>query len=282
MAKTYYITYEPDNSLKKGYLVLVKEVFSELYANRWLTLQLMRRDFLGIYKQSALGLIWALLVPLASIATFVLLNRSGIFSAGIINAPYPIYAIVGVAQWQIFSAGLLNASSSLVNAGSMVTKINFSKKSLVLASLSQPFFFFIVQFSAALILMGLYSFHPHTFVFLIPLFVIPIMLLTLGLGFLVSLVNAVVRDAGSIMIVFMTFGMFLTPILYAKPDYGLLATITTYNPMYYLIQAPRELILTGKTTLLQPYFVSFGLSLIIFFVCLMAFHLTETRVAERV
>ena len=131
------ITYEPDNSLKKGYLSIFGEIFHELKNNRWLTFQLFKRDFFAMYKQSFIGILWAVIIPIISVGTFIILNRSGVFTIGDIDVPYPIFAILGMAFWQLFSTGLIASSSSLVKAGQMIAKINFSKKSLVLASLGQ-------------------------------------------------------------------------------------------------------------------------------------------------
>ena len=275
-------TYEPDNSLKKGYLSIFKEIFCEIIKNRWLTYQLFKRDFFAIYKQSFIGVLWALIIPLVSVGTFILLNRSGIFSIGNINVPYPIYAILGMAFWQLFSTGLIASSNSLVKAGSMITKINFSKKSLVIASVGQSFVSFLIQLTLVIILFIYYKIAPSTAILLIPLFMIPIMLLTLGLGFIFSLLNGIVRDIGNILSILMTFLMFLTPILYAKPTTGILARITNYNPFYYLTSVPRELVLTGVITEWKGFIISSVISIFIFIICLVVFHLTETRVAERI
>ena len=275
-------TYEPDNSLKKGYLSIFSEIYNEFKKNRWLTYQLFKRDFFALYKQSFIGVLWAFIIPLVSVGTFILLNRSGIFSIGDINVPYPIYAILGMAFWQLFSTGLITSSNSLVKAGSMITKINFSKKSLVIASAGQSIVSFLIQLILVIILFIYYKIAPSTAILLVPLFMIPIMLLTLGLGFIFSLLNGIVRDIGNILSILMTFLMFLTPILYAKPSTGILARITNYNPLYYLTSVPRELVLTGVVTEWKGFIISSVISIFIFIICLVVFHLTETRVAERI
>jgi lipopolysaccharide transport system permease protein len=275
-------TYEPDNSLKKGYLSIFREIVNEFKKNRWLTYQLFKRDFFTLYKQSFIGVLWAFIIPLVSVGTFILLNRSGIFSIGEINVPYPIYAILGMAFWQLFSAGLINSSNALVKAGSMIVKINFSKKSLVIASAGQSIVSFLIQLTLVIILFIYYKITPSPAILLIPLFLIPIMLLTLGLGFIFSLLNGVVRDIGNVLSILMTFLMFLTPILYAKPSAGFLSRITNNNPLFYLTSVPRELVLTGSVTEWKGFIISCVISIFIFVVCLVVFHLTETRVAERI
>jgi len=275
-------TYEPDNSIKKGYISLWKEIIWELTHNKWLTFQLFKRDFFSIYKQSLIGIFWAFIVPVVSVGTFIILNRSGIFEFGEIEVPYPIYAILGMAFWQLFSTGLITASNSLVKAGSMLVKINFSKKSLVFSSVTQSLIPFIVQILLVFILFFVYDVFPNITIFLFPLLMIPIFLLTLGLGFILSLFNSVVRDISTALSVLMTFLMFLTPVLYAKPKIGALAPLTKFNPLYYLVSIPRELILQGTMGEWKGYLLSAGFSFLIFVVGLVIFHLTETRITERI
>lgn len=275
-------TYEPDNSLKKGYLSIFSEIFNELKKNRWLTYQLFKRDFFAVYKQSFIGVLWALIIPLVSVGTFIVLNQSGVFTIGEIHVPYPIYAILGMAFWQLFSAGLIASSNSLVKAGPMIAKINFSKKSLVIASTGQAIVSFLIQFVLVGILFVYYWIAPSIAILLVPLTIIPIMLLTLGLGFILSLLNGIVRDIGNILSILMTFLMFLTPVLYAKPTTGILATVTNYNPLYYMVSVQRELVLMGTISEWKGFLITSIISCIVFIICLVAFHLTETRVAERI
>ena len=276
------ITYEPDNSLKKGYLSIFSEIRNEFKVSKWLTYQLFKRDFFAIYKQSFIGILWALIIPLVSVGTFIVLNSSGIFSIGDIDVPYPIYAILGMAFWQLFATGLVACSNSLVKAGSMISKINFSKKALVIAATGQSIVSFLIQFALVGMLFLYYGIAPNMAILLIPIFILPIMFLTLGLGFIFALLNGVMRDIGNMISMLMTFLMFLTPILYAKPTSGILVPITNYNPLYYLVSAPRSLILQGIIPEWEGFLVASLFSIIIFGICLIVFHLTETRVAERI
>ncbi|MCC6347511.1 MAG: ABC transporter permease [Nitrospirales bacterium] len=275
-------TYEPDNSLRKGYLSVFGEIVTELRENRWLMYQLFRRDFLALYKQSLLGALWAFIAPLAGMALFLLLNRSGIFLVGEIEAPYPLYAVLGLSFWQLFATGIVAGSNSLVKAGSMILQINFSRKSLVLASSGQAAVSFLIQFALVLALFALYGIAPGIGILAVPLAVIPIMLLTLGMGFISALLNALVRDTGTVLSMLVTFLMFLTPVLYTKPKDGLLLRITEYNPLYYLVSGARDLVLTGALAEQEGYFLSALFSVGVFLAGLVVFHLTETRITERI
>jgi len=275
-------TYEPDNSLKRGYISIFRQIFFELKQNRWLTYQLFKRDFVSSYKQSFLGVLWAIILPLFTIAIFIGLNRSGILNIGDIGAPYSIYALLGMAFWQFFSTGLVACSNSLVNAGPMILKINFSKKSLVIAAAGKAIVPFIIQIIMVCILFVGYGRTPSILGLLVPVFIIPLILFTIGLGFFASLLNGVMRDIGNIISILLTFLMLFTPVLYAKPRIGMLATLTKYNPLYYLVSTPRDLLLKGLTPEWKGFLIVCFISIFLFIGCLFVFHLTETRVAERI
>jgi lipopolysaccharide transport system permease protein len=289
------VTYLPDNSLRRGYLSLFGDIVRELAENRYLTFQLFKRDVFAFYKQSLLGAFWIVFVPLITVGTFVLLRGSGVVEAGQIDAPYPVYAVIGVAIWQLFSAGLVAGANSLVLGGEMISRINFSKKALVIAAMGRTIVSFVVLLVLAVVLFAVYvsagwAWSPSAALLLVPLSLLPTLLLTVGLSFYLALLNGVVRDIGTMLSMVVTFLMLLTPVLYERPRPGpdagsmahLLADITEYNPMYYLVAAPRELVLEGAVVDVRGFAAACVFSVVVFGVALVSFHLTETRIAERI
>ena len=276
------VVYGPEDSLKKGYLPIFLEILEELRESRWLIWQLFKRDFSIMYKQTFLGIFWPFILPIFSIGTFVILNHSGLFLLGPMNVPYPIYAVLGMVFWQLFSTGLLTTSQSLVLADQMLTKIYFSKKSLVIASFGRIFPPFIIHMTVICILLAFYKIKLSLTILYIPLVLIPLLLLTLGLGFILSLMQSISRDVGNILPMFLTFLMFLTPVLYVAPTDGLLTRIAKMNPVYYFIETARDLVLTGTIHQLGGFIISTVISVGIFIGCLLIFHLAETRIVERI
>jgi lipopolysaccharide transport system permease protein len=279
---TNLVTYEPDNAIKQGYLKVFFRIFQEIACNRWLIYQLFKRDFLATYKQSLFGVLWAVIIPVISVSTFVALDQSGVLNTGSTKAPYPVFAVSGIALWQLFAAGLVSGANSLVKAGPMVAKINFSKKSLVIAATGQAFVAFGVQVSFLLLLFPIYGWNLHVAILFLPVLVIPTWLLTLGLALIFAILNGIVRDIGNAISIFVTFLMLMTPVLYVKPDSGFLDVFSRYNPMFYLVNFPRDLILFGESSLALGFFWSAALSGVTFLACVLVFHLTESRVAERI
>lgn len=276
------VTYEPEDAIRRGYLSLLREISRELTGNRWLLQQLFKREVVGTYKQSLLGIAWLVLTPLASVGTFLLLDTSGVIDVGRIAAPYPVFAILGMAFWQLFATGLVACTQSLVGAGDMVAKIRFSRKSLVIAAMGRGVVAFAVQLILVAVLFLYYGLVPKAGILLMPLIALPLVGLTLGLGFLFSLLNVVARDVGNILATLLTFLLFLTPVLYQKPESGFLSTLSDWNPLHHLVVAGRDLALTGGLS--QPsYFAAASAFAVFVFVCgTVVFHVTETRLAERV
>jgi lipopolysaccharide transport system permease protein len=275
------IIYEPDRPIKQGFTAFWKEIFHDTKENFWLIRQLFIRDFKAQYSQSLLGVVWAIIIPLVTLATFIILRSSGFFSVGIIEVPYIIYALLGISFWQLFVTGIVQSTNSLVSAGGMIKKINFPREALIFASFGNAIISFFFQMGAVFILFGVYRFIPDWKFIFFPLMVIPILLLSCGLGFIFSIINGVIRDLGRLLALGLTFLLFITPIAYESPETGFVAILAGINPLYYLSISPRDIALTGTLNHPCGYLISCALSIFIFLFCWMAFHLTETRIAER-
>ncbi len=261
---------------------MFKQIAREIIDSKWLIYQLFKRDFSAAYRQSIFGILWIIVIPVIGIAGVFLLNRSNIVNIGETPVSFLLYAASGLAVWQIFGIGLVSATSSLAKAGPMIVKVNFSKKSLVISAFSQCLAPFLVLFTVTLILCLVEGVKATFFTLLFPVLLLPLILFTLGLGFMLALLNGIIRDIASAVSVLATFLLLFTPILYAAPKTGGYIYAVRYNPLYYLISVPRDALITGAPGHLYGYFISALLSLLIFCVCITVFHITETRIAERI
>jgi len=276
------LIYLPDNAIRNGFLPLFKNMVGDLFNNPWLIWQIFRRDLSAMYKQSLLGIFWAFILPLISVSTFIILNRAGLFFIGEIQLPYPLFAIVGIIFWQIFSQGLIGSTYSLVNAGVLINKVNFPREVLVVSAIGQAIVSSLIQTCLLCILFLYYHFSPPWIAVLVPLSLIPLILFTTGLGFIFSVLNAVVRDIGAIFSYIMMFLLFITPVLYARPTEGFLVVLNTYNPLYYLISVPRNLLFFGTISDGIGYIVTSIAAILLFILCWVVFHLAGVRIAERI
>ncbi len=259
-----------------------QEMLAELIDSRELTWRLFLRNFTARYRQTVLGFLWALIMPLMTVATFVFLNRAGILNIGEVDIPYPAYALLGLSIWQIFAGGIRSCSNSIVAGGSMVVKINFPKECLVLSSFGEALVETMVRLVLAAAVFAFYKVVPAWSVLLFPFALIPLFLFTLGLGFILSLMNAVFRDIANVVSLASTFLLFVTPVLYPEPKVAFFKTFTSMNPLAVLVCGPRDLVVKGYLTQPDLYVFYSIMSLLLFIVSWRLFHLAEIRIAERI
>lgn len=222
---------------------------AELFRYKDLFYFLSIRDIKVRYKQTAIGIVWALFLPVITMIIFTIFfgNFAQISSDGI---PYPIFVYVGLLFWNFFSQSVNNASASLVGNEGIIKKIYFPKLLLPASSIFVCLVDFLV---AALVFVGLmvyYQFVPSWETWLvIPLLVLLTYLVSLGLGLLLAAVNVKFRDVRFIAPLFIQLLFFVTPVIFpasiVSPEHQ---WILNLNPMSGIISAARS-VMFGQTAI---------------------------------
>jgi len=165
----------------------------ELWEYRELLYFLTWRDIKVRYKQTVLGIAWAVIQPFLMMLVFTLFfgRLAKIPSDGL---PYPIFALTALLPWQLFSRALTDASTSLVSNERLITKVYFPRllvpTSAVMASLVD----FAIAFVLLASLMLFYGIVPNVAVITLPLFILLALITALGVGFWLSALNVQYRD----------------------------------------------------------------------------------------
>lgn len=280
-SENLHVVYHPDQNRGWGPRVWIS-MAEGLLASRELIWRLFVRDFSARYKQSLLGIGWAVVLPLVALGTFILLNHAGIFDTGDIEIPYPAWALLNLTVWQVFAAGLTATTGSIVAGGSMVVKINFPKAALVISSLGNVMVETVIRIAMVTVLFVWYDITPSLTALLAPFVLVPVLALTLALGFVLSLLNALLRDVIHVVTVGITFLLLVTPVLYADPGSGILSTIARYNPMTTFVQAARDLVLHGGLSQPESFFWACLGSMTTLLLTWRLFTMVEPRMVERV
>jgi lipopolysaccharide transport system permease protein len=215
----------------------------ELWQYRELLYFFSWRDLKVRYKQTAIGILWALFQPFITMVVFTVFfgNFAKIPSD---NVPYPIFVFVGLLIWQFFSNSLSDASDSMVANQAIVTKVYFPRIILpIAATLTRLVDFFV----AALILIGLmiyYHFLPHLLGLLIlPLLLVITFMAAVGGGFFLSSLNVKYRDVRYVLPFFIQLMLFVTPVIYPASIAGKYSKILALNPLTGVIKAAQAAIL---------------------------------------
>lgn len=273
--------YTPRVSLGIGWAAL-RELAVSIYSCRELIWRLFLRDLTARYRQSVLGCLWAIVPSLVTVATFGILNRSQVLSIGETNLPYPLFVMLGLTVWQTFADGISRMTASLVGAGSMISKINFPRESLVLAAMCEVLFDGLIRWCLVALMFVIYRVTPGWTAVLIPLVMVPLTLLTLGVGFLMAPLNAVIRDVANALTLFLTFAMLLTPVVYPPPSRWPSMLINYLNPVSPFVIAVRDLAIGQLPSNAWALLGASAFSAVLFFMSWRVFHLGMARIVERV
>jgi lipopolysaccharide transport system permease protein len=233
-----------------------RHYWRDLWAYRELFMILAWRDVAVRYKQTVIGVAWAVLRPFLTMVVFTVVfgQLAKLPSEG--DAPYPILVFAGMLPWFLFSAILSEASNSLVGNANLVGKVYFPRIIIPTSSAVVALVDFAINLLILFMLMIWYGFMPTWRIALLPAFVLLAVAASLGPAFLVTALNVKYRDFRYIIPFIVQFGVYVSPVGFSSavvPDkwrfwYSL-------NPLVGVIDGFRWCVLGGDSRLYAPGFL---------------------------
>ncbi|WP_072620670.1 ABC transporter permease [Spirulina major] len=239
-----------------------KHYWQDLWRYRELFGFLAWRDILVRYKQTAIGVIWALLQPFLTmvVLSVVFGNLAKLPSSGV---PYPILVFAGMLPWQFFANSLSACSNSLVTNANMLAKVYFPRLIVPASAIVVSFVDFLISGIILLGLMAWYNFVPSWRIVLLPVLVAIAALASLGVGLWLAALNVQYRDFRFVVPFMVQFGLYISPVGFSSdvvPERWRL--LYSLNPMVGVIDGFRWAILGQASPLYLP---GFFLSLLLLF-----------------
>ena len=187
----------------------------ELSAHRELLYFLAWRDIKVRYKQTLLGVLWAVIQPLATMVVFsVFFGRLGNLPSD--GLPYPLFSLAAVVPWQLFHYSLTFSSMSMVTEARLITKVYFPRLVIPLASVLAGLVDFAIAMCVLFVIMAFYGVTPTTNIVLLPLFVGLVVLAALSVGLWLSALNVRYRDVRHAVPFFAQMWLFASPVAYSS------------------------------------------------------------------
>lgn len=217
----------------------------ELWVYRELLFFLAWRDVKVLYKQTALGIAWALIQPFLKLVifSFIFGRIARLDSDGF---PYPIFLYAGLLPWQFFSEALNRSGNSIIGSSALITKVYFPRLIIPLASIGSSLVDFFIAFGILGGLMIYYGVAPGWGLLALPLLMAAVMLTALGMGILLSAMTVTFRDFKYVVPFALQIWMYVTPVIYpvrAVPERW--RWLLLLNPMTGLVDGFRSALL-GK------------------------------------
>jgi lipopolysaccharide transport system permease protein len=256
---------------------------SELWHYRDLLWTLIWRDIVVRYKQTFLGVAWAILVPVFTAAVYVVVfGKFAIFPSG--GTPYPSLVIAGVLPMQYFSSALTLSSMSLLSNLQLVTKVYFPRTLLPLSSVFIPYLDFLIGLPVLLFLMWYYHTWPSGVqVVTAPFFMGLAVVTALGSGLFLSAVNVRFRDVRYVIPVILQVLPLLSGVMFAVSEIPTKwQWILALNPMTAVISGWRWAVLDAPEPNWGQVSLGVAVASVIFFVGLAVFRSAEPRFADTI
>ena len=225
----------------------MKATLAELYRYRALLYMIVYRDIRIKYKQSVMGFMWAVLMPALVVMAGIMVKYAyTLASGGPLKLGDAATVAVKSVPWAFLVASVRFASSSLLGNSSLVTKIYFPKEIFPFAAVGSQLFDLSIASLALTIALTFLDVGVSWQLLWVPVLLVILVLLALAIGTMVSAAGLFFRDVKYIVEVFLTFGIFFTPVFYDVDFFGKRGAFLLLNPVAPVLEALRSVIVLHR------------------------------------
>jgi len=233
-----------------------KHYWADLWRYRELFYILSWRDISVRYKQTVIGILWAVLRPVLTMIVFTVIfgKVAKLPSEG--SAPYALMVFAAMLPWQFFATSVSESSNSLIGNTQLITKVYFPRIIIPISSVITSMIDFLISLAILAVLMIYYRFSPTWNILLLPGFFIIAFITAMGIGLFITSLNVKYRDFRYVIPFLVQFGLYVSPVGFSSSiipeQYRLLYSL---NPMVGVIDGFRWAILGGESNLFIPGFI---------------------------
>jgi lipopolysaccharide transport system permease protein len=236
----WQVLYSPVPSARAGHHT---KMIKEVIRYRDLLYMLTWREIRIRYKQSIMGFLWAMLMPILIVGSGILVRQAFAMSSGKTISWTDIMAIsIKGLFWAFFAGAVRFATISLVSNSSLVTKIYFPREILPLSSVFSALFDFVVAGAFLALLVAFVPSILSIYLLWIPLIFAVLFLITLGFSMLLACANLFFRDVKYLVEVIITFGVLFTPVFYSARMLGKWAPLVLANPVSAVLESLNDVV----------------------------------------
>lgn len=233
-----------------------RNYWRDLFRYRELFYFLAWRDVLVRYKQTVIGVLWAVLRPFLTMVIFVFVF-SRIAKLPSEGVPYPVMVFAAMLPWQLFATSLSEGSNSLISNSNLISKVYFPRLIVPASAVIVSFVDFAISFGLLLLLMVWYHVWPSWTFFALPLFTVLALLASAGAGLWLSALNVKYRDFRYVVPFLVQFGLYLSPVGFSSSvvleKFGpKIFMLYALNPMVGVIDGFRWAVSGGRSTIYLP------------------------------
>ena len=214
------------------------------------------RDVLVRYKQTAIGVLWAVLRPVLTLLIFVFIF-SKVAKLPALGMPYPVMVFAGQLPWLLFSTSLTECSTSLITNSNLISKVYFPRLIVPASSVIVSFVDFAISFGLLALLMIFYHVWPTWYLLTLPLFTLLALIASTGAGLWLAALNVEYRDFRHVVPFFVQLGLYVSPVGFSsslvRDKLGeTVFVLYSLNPVVGVVDGFRWAISGGRSPIFLP------------------------------
>lgn len=237
--------YHKDYLIFDSLITAWRKTLQAIWRNRWLIWVNFKKDFFSQYKQSGLGMLWSLIMPIIPVSAYLFLGYLRVLDVrGAI--PFPVYIITGMTFWLLLKDGIISGMGAIQQDKGILTKIDTPLIVVILSKYGSVCANTLIRLVFLIFILFFYNIIPNLNIILIPFVLLPLVCFGFGLGILLGIFNSANSDIGNVSNMLLTYGMFASSVIFPMPTEGILGLVNSLNIFNHLIVGIRDFIVLGQ------------------------------------
>ncbi|HBJ33225.1 MAG TPA: polysialic acid transporter [Planctomycetaceae bacterium] len=260
---------------------LVKEIFGDIWRCRELTWILFTRDLKAQYRQSYFGYVWLFVPVISTTIVWMFLNSTQVIQVAETPIPYAAYVLLGSMIWGVFTASVNQPLMSFEAGKSVFMKLKVPPEAFILAGLSKIVFELLIKMIVLVPVFIALQIMPASTAFLFPVGMACTVLIGMAIGFLMIPIGSLYSDVGRLVTTGLSFGMYVTPVVYPPPTEGWAATLVQWNPLTPFVMATRDWLTLGHSEYALPMLIITAIAAVFLLIGMVIFRVVLPHLIER-
>lgn len=264
---------------KQPFMESVKEVIG----NRALIWSLAKNDFKTKYAGSYLGIFWAFVQPVVTVAVYSFVFQVGFRSGSVMDCPYVLWLVAGLVPWFFFFDALNGGCAAMTSYSYLVKKVVFKISILPVVKVLSAMFVHLFFIAITVILFAIFGYYPDLYTLQVIYYSFALAVFVTALSYVTSAIMVFFRDLGQIINIVLQIGIWMTPIMWQEtmlPE-GF-RWIIKINPIYYVVNGYRESLISKVGFWEHPVQLAYfwGLTAVIFLLGTVIFRRLKVHFAD--
>lgn len=267
----------PDSRMTESSIQAIRNLIGEIWIFRSHIKIVFKEQFRAAYSGTGLGIFWNYALPLVPLTVYWFLSRLRIFPnfEGVDGATFLTF---GVTLWFLFMGCVQTPIQVVQSRNKEAMKTAFPLSASIVSGFAQLLFDTLVRCVLVIVVVATTQSWPTWQGLMLPVALFPALLLFIGVGLLLGILNVIYNDVSRVVTILLQYGIFVSGVIFPLYDTGLLSILNLFNPFAVFIDACRSLVFHGVIENFSVYLAMTGLALIMFVLSCRAFFIMEYRI----